>query len=848
MPVDDIVSDPSLLPVLKTSAETLSQCQNLLAMLDPSTLVSPPAQDMVLSISKQQKLVFSLLSHLRGLNRDAIFNVRATKQATAEARQEIDRLHLHLQNLYYEQRHLNGEIAACESYDHKYLSLPLIPVEEFLAIHPELSEADPNELMIARINHEHAEREKLEQARQELLKRKQALIAENKKRKDDLANLDQDLERFIDKSLLRLWMFQPITGQPPQATSRTPQTTPQLQLQHVDSRAIGVSSIDTGHELTMGHNNGAKTDTFTDSSNIPTQIADNPGMTTTSAKRSLPPEKPEAIRTRTLVISAFWAVIIFLGLPMWWQTTSIYRAKLPLEEMKDWADGKACRPVFPLQILVQAPSMNTPDAEHLIRTTQHALDDLNDFSAHHLRLRLVETSQSAGGASETIPILDADVGEKEDAALNVRLLPREGVAAPTSELHAYSERLDIFYPVNQTPSTSTLNSLLASFIAAEVQKLFNEEKATIAYILSQSNTLSPSLQPGGQSPPVNNREQGAAVMKSVAPQLAESITRRTTRSFKYAETYHLSFSLFTPGPLPSSWDIEPALQEYLLPLLRTFSPISNFSIDTQVQVYANFAPTANQPEYDESQDSWTLKKEDLSSFINAAEWPLSPSIGKGPTINFVLYVPSPTQSPLVIKENRATSWLIPQWGGVVILNPPLDNTFNPPSNPPHLPSDSLRLPLSTFSHQLLTLLGTPSFPSSLPLRLQTLVRVHTASLLLSASSTMGSLARLTHSLASIPIPLSVANSVSTTISHLSATCELLREGRFKQALASARVAENEAERSFFEKSMVGQVYFPDEHKVAVYLPLLGPIGVPLVMGLIKEGKRLVLALRARRVG
>ena len=58
--------------------------------------------------------------------------------------------------------------------------------------------------MIARINHEHAEREKLEQARQELLKRKQALIAENKKRKDDLANLDQDLERFIDVRWVRL--------------------------------------------------------------------------------------------------------------------------------------------------------------------------------------------------------------------------------------------------------------------------------------------------------------------------------------------------------------------------------------------------------------------------------------------------------------------------------------------------------------------------------------------------------------------------------------------------------------------------------------------------------------------
>lgn len=81
---------------------------------------------------------------------------------------------------------------------HKYLSLPLIPVDEFLALQPEHKESSEHDLMIARINHEHAEREKLEQARQELLKRKQALIAENKKRKDDLANLDQDLERFID--------------------------------------------------------------------------------------------------------------------------------------------------------------------------------------------------------------------------------------------------------------------------------------------------------------------------------------------------------------------------------------------------------------------------------------------------------------------------------------------------------------------------------------------------------------------------------------------------------------------------------------------------------------------------
>lgn len=78
--------------------------------------------------------------------------------------------------------------------------MPLIPVEEFLALHPKYADEDDDERMFARIEHEREEREILEQRRQELLKRKQKLIAENKRRKDDLANLDQDLEKFIDVS------------------------------------------------------------------------------------------------------------------------------------------------------------------------------------------------------------------------------------------------------------------------------------------------------------------------------------------------------------------------------------------------------------------------------------------------------------------------------------------------------------------------------------------------------------------------------------------------------------------------------------------------------------------------
>lgn len=146
----------------------------------------------------------------------------------------------------------------------------------------------------------------------------------------------------------------------------------------------------------------------------------------------------------------------------------------------------------------------------------------------------------------------------------------------------------------------------------------------------------------------------------------------------------------------------------------------------------------------------------------------------------------------------------------------------------------------TFSNQLLALMGAPE-SGSLPLRLNTLTRVRSASLLLKASSTLGSLARLTIALPSISIPRSVADGVSKTIMHLEHACAELggREG-----LKNAWIAEEEAEKCFFEKSMVGQVYFPDEHKLAVYLPLLGPVGVPLIMGVIKELK----SWKKRRTG
>lgn len=86
---------------------------------------------------------------------------------------------------------------------HKYTQLPLIPPEDFLSTNPELQghakdgNLSEHELMVARIEHEHAERQTLEEQRQALLARKEALLRENTKKKEELGKFDGEVEKWL---------------------------------------------------------------------------------------------------------------------------------------------------------------------------------------------------------------------------------------------------------------------------------------------------------------------------------------------------------------------------------------------------------------------------------------------------------------------------------------------------------------------------------------------------------------------------------------------------------------------------------------------------------------------------
>ena len=122
MTANEIITDPTLLSALEAAELARQQCLEILDLLDSCdnaptkepTVVPPEVEEQV---AVAERSISGELGVVRALHRSALQGVREEKAKTAEARHEVDRLHLQLQNLYYEQRHLAGEIQACESYE-----------------------------------------------------------------------------------------------------------------------------------------------------------------------------------------------------------------------------------------------------------------------------------------------------------------------------------------------------------------------------------------------------------------------------------------------------------------------------------------------------------------------------------------------------------------------------------------------------------------------------------------------------------------------------------------------------------------------------------------------------------
>lgn len=198
MTVESQIQDNTLRALLKASQAALVQTQAIVDWIQDNVSSEPPTAEQRRQLASQQQRLHLYLGKLRTLHRQSASGVRATKQQTANARQEVDRLLLQLQNLYYEQKHLMGEIGACEGYDHSYMRLPLISQDEYVVLFPDQAGLSEEDLMPKRIEHEKQEREMMEEERLRLVKIKDELLKENGRKKDEMRKMDEKLEAMVD--------------------------------------------------------------------------------------------------------------------------------------------------------------------------------------------------------------------------------------------------------------------------------------------------------------------------------------------------------------------------------------------------------------------------------------------------------------------------------------------------------------------------------------------------------------------------------------------------------------------------------------------------------------------------
>ncbi|ORX50945.1 hypothetical protein DM01DRAFT_1308060 [Hesseltinella vesiculosa] len=520
--------------------------------------------------------------------------------------------------------------------------------------------------------------------------------------------------------------------------------------------------------------------------------------------------------TTLQVILAFWCVVL-LGVPFWWKTTNVYRAHLPYHDIDTWQTRNASTFQLPTTINIHVPRVS--------------------LQLPHLEEKLMQAFQSP---CATFPlavqwkVMDVSAPD-DDSTLD---------QPSNTTVGQYNFYIDT--SVSQGPVQVQMGSDRKCFI-----RLHTDADPAIL-----DQTLS-SLIPAMFQPEFQSLNDIACSSNQ-----ADKYNANSMRTFKYSSKYQITFSLMNNNPQSVSveWEIRQAINSYLTPLLHELSDLSNFTVDSQIQNYAplsqtpHFKERANLPSY------FYFNPEQLSHFVNTADWNLASSISLYPIINFILYIPSADETPLRIHDTHgqpllSNAFLIPRWGGVNVKNPPksaLDlGRFT-------ITRADLQPIMKIFVSQLRSLMGiqdaTASTVAALPPSINmtftlaphtgvttfekdNLVRRRTMENVINAIATLRSLSQLVLEIPNMVVLDHIQEQVHQSLACIHSVQEALAQGAYDQALASSSQAIELSEKAFFDPTMVSMLYFPDEHKYAIYMPLFVPISVPLVMAIVKTLKQ-----------
>ena len=344
-------------------------------------------------------------------------------------------------------------------------------------------------------------------------------------------------------------------------------------------------------------------------------------------------------------------------------------------------------------------------------------------------------------------------------------------------------------------------------------------------------------------------------------QQGKNCTTEDARVIPYAPRLRIVFSLLqedaSRGHAIHGWDLQHALETIdapaLAPLRRivdAMAYVHDIELESQIQWYAPLEFEPHEETVDEAR-VYTASMDDVRVFINSPQWNLesygthnTSTAAEERTLHFVLFLPSDTHSPLYMRKDDQSlvtqpAWLVPQWGGVVVWNRDASLRAEP-----LMTLDELQEPVRLFAEQLAILLGielenvAPNDHKALALAVEGLQWRRTLEMARGTVETLASIDRLVRKISNLGVNADVRDNYAASLDMLDA-CEASLQGpnsSVSTALTHASRAYRLASQSFYDPSMLAMLYFPEEHKYAVYFPLFGPLFLPLAIAFVREVK------------
>jgi len=457
---------------------------------------------------------------------------------------------------------------------------------------------------------------------------------------------------------------------------------------------------------------------------------------------------------RTILASiVFFAMLLGLGIPVWWYTTAVHRANLPDLE-----------------------SLGLPAGSRKISIVYKSAEEPHKLSA---KLKNVQRIVQKRFSYDVI-LVHQTPSQEELRVLNAE----NSIESVDSHLHQ-------------------IQSSAPGLVIMEVPKTFLEPREAIFgnfdHVYISPETSSEVLM-----------EVFKIVMQPVG--IAKHKVDKTSK-LHHSPDYNVLITVATSQPQPK-WNIASLVDDYLDRFSQKLNYFANLTILTQVIYVGNGNIDAD---YKADSKTYAVDEDQVASLINAIEPKLGTHLSEKPTLHWVYYLPNAEQSPMHMYSNSGrlvtnNAVRSPRWngGGLQIINDDDREELAAALLIGQL-RDALGISSYQNSDSLIGMLNNRGSGIA-DWELESIILQRTIYCLNQASSTLKSLYQLLSQIENIVVSEAVRDEIVTSIQMDMHSKEAMLNGNLRQAYQDAQVSLVCAEKAFFDPSLLALLYFPDDQK------------------------------------